>query len=309
MKRILLAAFGLLLLSIPVQAQPTSWGYSDNFDAYNASYTLSNWIKQADGTYTQDGGLTSQASLSSADLAAPHAWVTTDALQDDGLATEWGSYAGDKWAVIGGFGAPSATSTELWSPVKTPFEYFSVNFGITASSIGQPTNDIFKWTVRDTAGNKLFAITFKYYDATTYAMYLESATGTQTPLSAGPGLLEAINLGSIYALSFTTDLQNHSYSGTITPLSSLSAPLDPVAYPPFSFGAINLPDATDIGAVAATYVLSDPQLDGSGNPTNYGDNLMIFNNYQAIPEPSTLALVIGGLGLLTAVQRRRNRTS
>jgi len=34
---------------------------------------------------------------------------------------------------------------------------------------------------------------------------------------------------------------------------------------------------------------------------------MLFDNYQVIPEPSTVALCLGGLGLLAAIQRRRNR--
>jgi len=302
MKRSLfLAGFcALLLLQIPAQAgyapgAPSA--YSTTFDDLTAGNSLSNWVQLSNGSFTQDGGATQTASLSSADLTHPYEWVTTDQYQDDGVTSAWGAYNGDKSVVMGGFGAPSAVETELWAPVNMANATFSVDFGITASSLSASTQDIFGWTVRNTAGDKLFAIIFKPYDSTTYAIYKENAAGVDVSLAYG------IGIGSEYGLSINTDLSNHSYSATLTPLNTL---LRPTGDPSLTFGSSSLDaNATDIGAVAATYILSDPQLDGSGAPTNAGDNLMLFNNY-AVPEPSSSALVIGGLGLLAAFQRRRS---
>ncbi len=297
------ALCGLLLLSFSAPAQAVGeWGYFSNFDSGNTNLSLSYWIQQGDGTYTMDKGATSQPSLAPADLVFPHAWVTTDQYQDDGLTGAWGYYTGDKWAAIGGFGVPSAISTELWSPVNASNVKFNVDFGITASSPSAPTQDNFKWTVRDTAGNKLFAIAFKPVDSTTYGLYTENAAGVDAPVALDLTHNAGINIGSIYGLTFTTDLANHTYSAALTPLNANLTPAD-VA---LTFGGISLPSATGIGAVAATYELSDPQVT-AGAPTNSGDNLMLFDNYQVIPEPSTVALCLGGLGLLAAIQRRRNR--
>jgi len=310
MKRnLFLAGFcALLLLQIPAQAgyapgAPTA--YFSNFNDLTNGSSLSNWVQLPNGSFTQDGGATSTASLTSGDLTHPGEWVTTDQNQNDGVTTSWGIKPGDKWAAIGGFSVPSVVQTELWTPVNMANITFSVDFGITASDLSAPTQDIFGWTVRNTSGDKLFAVIFKPYDSTTYAVYREYATGVDVPVAYG------ISLGAQYSLTINTNLYSsawqgmaaHSWTATITPLTSL---LVPTGDPSTTFGSTDVggANATDIGSVAATYILSDPQLSGT-TPTNAGDNLMLFDNY-SVPEPSSVALVIGGLGLLAAFQRRRS---
>ena len=298
----------LLLLQIPAQAgyaPEAPGGYFSNFNDANTNVSLSNWVQLPNGNFTQDSGTTQLTSLSSADLTHPHEWITTDQNQNDGATGAWGITAGDKWAAIGGFSVPSAVQTELWTPVKMSNITFSVDFGITASSLSAPTQDIFGWTVRNTSGDKLFAIIFKPYDSTTYAVYREYSTGVDVPISYG------ITLGAQYSLTIDTNLYSsawngmaaHSWTATITPLTPL---LVPTGDPSTTFGSTDVggANATDVGSVAATYILADPQLSGT-TPTNAGDNLMLFDNY-SVPEPSSIALVIGGLGLLAAFQRRRS---
>ncbi|MCX6966296.1 MAG: PEP-CTERM sorting domain-containing protein [Verrucomicrobia bacterium] len=311
MKRsILLAGICALLLQTSAQA-----GFYDDFDGYTRNQAVSYWLKLPDGNYTGDSynplGIYNE--VAAPNLATYH-WVTTDLFQDDAASTGWPNHSGDLWAEIGGsWGAPSQSSVELWSPVNEAVYWgqpvaFNVKFGIDPSTVAYPTMDSFGWTVRNVAGDKLFAVLFKASDAALSVVYDPGYYGVYTENAAGVNVFTGIeiSLGSIYNLSLAIDLPNKSYSAAITPLGTLSEALNPALYPTQTFGASDLPDATNVGAVAATWNLADPQV-VDGAPTNAGDNRMFFDNYSIVPEPSSVALVFGGLGLLTALQRRRAR--
>lgn len=289
MKRsILLAGIGALLLQTSAQAVP-DYGFFTTFDQRPNNNTLSNWVKLQDGTYTQDGGLTTKASLSAADLVSPYSWITTDSYQNDiASSTLWPGYVGDKSAGMGAFGAPSAAQVELWTPVQASNVTFKVLFGITKSSAGAPTQDDFAWTFRDTAGNQIFALRFKpvqYDEATTtitggtdynyYEIFTENAAGVDTPA------YQVFQMGSEYALSLTTELHTHDYTATVTPVHANGTAIAGLGSISFGDNTLAAGDETKIGAVAATWILNDPQL-VDGAPTNAGDNLLIMNNYQEI---------------------------
>ncbi|MDD5351016.1 MAG: PEP-CTERM sorting domain-containing protein [Chthoniobacteraceae bacterium] len=299
MKRALsLASLFALLLQIPALAS-----YSTTFDEYPLDGGSLSWgTSSAPGQFTLDGetiwtGLpngkyTNGSTEVAVPLTSPANWVTTDANQLDKVTrvSGLGTPLTNQWAEIGGAvsteyaTAPSSTRVELWTPLSEKDISLHVVFAITSSSSLQNT---YGWTFRSTTGDFLFAITFKEDPTESSLLDIYSVDDNGNEVFTH----RAIYKNAKYDLTVNTDLSGGAYAASIE--GNTGGPL--------SFDGSIASGADNIGEVGATWILE------SGDPDVYGDDMMLVDTYEveSIPEPSTIALAAGGIGILLAYRRKR----
>ena len=211
--------------------------------------------------------------------------------QADSVINIAGNYSG----AIGGRGivVPGAQSVNLFRDFSVTgvggFFAFDVDFGITASSLTYPGLDTFGWSLVNTANVEVFALTFVSAGATNLDVF-SSYNG-----AAATDSFQSLTRGNSYHLSvFVNDVGNVSVNISGTPIT---------VQPGLLVGS-------SIKRVAATQFVTGGTVNGQGAYTDAGSNQMIFDNYSAVPEPSTVGLaIIAGLGGAVVMFRRRNKTA
>lgn len=216
-------------------------------------------------------------------------WVTTDLNQRDGLLDEnssWAEYPGDQWGAMGGLGAPSGSSLELWHPVDVSNRFsFTLTFGVTTSGGAYSNDDTFGVTFRATDNTALFKVLFVPEPTdpnnTLRTTWVSGTTSTNTNIYLSRNAKYIIGVvGDLDAGDFTTVI-----SSTVTMTSGT-----------FS-GTMDATGKT-LGAAAATWKLQVPGA--------RGNNLMLLNDYNLVPEPSVALGVLVGGALLVLPRRKRS---
>jgi len=205
--------------------------------------------------------------------------------------------AGSKsWAATGGVydsTHPAAPRTQLWHPLSEAghngHTFFFVDFAVVPSTSTR-VDDTFGWAFKEPNGATLFQILFKP-DGTNSRRTLEvweydrNGEGTKTPLT--------IICAEKYNLSIDINLAAWSYSGTLTSKTNAcnfsgsitgrragngSGKDFKETMSPAEDGSAKDP-APQVGSVAAVWSLNGPGVE------NYGDNYMVFTDYDVVPEP------------------------
>ncbi len=239
--------------------------------------------------------------------------------------------ATDYEAALGGLaGVPAPppgnlpATLELYTPLYTAGAQgiFNVDMMIMSSGAVELTSDdAFGWTFRDsTLANPYLKVMFEPLDDQyagwdpinddpnrDLAIVWYDAAGN--PNYTG---LKVFRDYGYYSVNTVVDFATDTFSLEIAPPGG---PWTTVVPAGTSIGS----DASDIGAVAATWVLMgedhpqtdpSPPYEGVGLPADsyYGYNTMFFDNYAVIPEASSVmfgALLIAGLGINGMIARRR----
>ncbi|MEI6279246.1 MAG: PEP-CTERM sorting domain-containing protein [Verrucomicrobiae bacterium] len=261
--------------------------YSPNFDTFDPYFTLS-------------------GQLAGAPVAEQ--WQTNDISQSDYLGPIDGYRDPSNWALLGGLAVttpkPYEVTASLWRNFTLPdasFAQFNVDFAITAPTVGHPARDSFAWTFRTNSptesvpGTAIAGISFKPTNVDTGKLdiYWTNFNGDETLTGWSVGY------GAIYSLQANVfDLGGASPYFTAT--------LDPSGPDPketIISTALNVSTPSGVGEVAVSWTLSDTS--GGAPYANYGSNSILFQNYSAIPEPSTWVLFGVGAGALALVRRRK----
>lgn len=287
MKTILKSSLAAVVLGVAALATPASaqvLSYAPNFDTFSPNFSLSG----------QD------------------AWTTSDTNQSDILGV-LGSYSKsptDYVAAIGGIAVatpgvgPSSITTELYRPVDLidPSNVsFSVDMGITNSSSPLTNRDSFAWTFRDGAGNLVGSVDFVPETQgmiNTWQINFTNAVGVTTTSTfefSADGMIHlGVNFSGLGTGTPTVGVSFAGYSdwaaGTLGPTFSV-------------FNNVALAGATpsDIASAGATWKI------GGGSPSTYGNNSLIFDNYNlaSVPEPSAMLLLVIACGFVAVVAKRR----
>jgi len=306
-----LSFLGICALTLHSQAAPV---VSENFNSF-PSGTMASWLSDPAGVTNAD--------YAPADNTQK--WITTS-VDSTGSASLVGisGYShslSDKWAQVGGI--PLGTSgqslsgsqgsqVDVWTPLSTAWDVnASILFGIQRMAYADNT-DTFGWTVRNTAGTEIFGVVFHPYTTPTPP---QDAYGNPTQLGIAwvdsngvqHETTEAVVFQGEYQMNLSLNLRgNNANPGVpvftlgiqgVSPTDSVT-PDGPLMY--YS-GVVGTGEGSNdyIGSIAATWLPTDF--------SNLGSNTMSFDNYiVAVPEPSTVALALGGLGLMAMLRRRRS---
>lgn len=302
-KSLSLLGLGVCLFALPVQADdfqtyPRQSLPSDISDVagvpsntYVPGTPAQNWI-----TNSVDAmGLASAVGLSTfSHPSSTDQWVRMGGLLMNSWDPSYGAYLDNTMG----------TQVEVWTPLSYQSDVkLSVLMGVVAMSDTNDNTSSFGWTFRNSIGERLFAVMFNAYGSSTQLStdWIDAAGTHQTG--------DAIVLSGEYLLNVSLDLSGAHHSGTPTYTFSLQGktPADKTTNvgPLFTYtGAINVGsvDASNVGSVSATWVPGSL----ATTPAAMGYmSEMDFDNYiVSVPEPSSIALGLGGLGLLTMLRRR-----
>ena len=171
---------------------------------------------------------------------------------------------------------------------------FGVDFKIGQSGTPNLQDNEFAYTFRSNTGN-VFSIDFypqtgasaNVYDAIRVTTYNTAGQANQTTTGEG------IALGSRYHLGLSVNVVTGLLSYTVT-LEDGNGVANGAA---MSFSTTLPNSGLGVTSIAATYEL--------GPGTSAGDNVMAFDNFSAVPEPSTYAML--GLGLVGLAARFRRK--
>ncbi len=284
------SAFASLLLQVaPVSAQ---FGYSTGFEP-SQGFTLQGGLSGYNGWISSDPLL----QVAPGDLpnsGAPNYYArqaTTFELigQADSIgALDPNTGSGFYKAGLGGRGAvvPHSQTIYLSHPFDVSgFDKFSFNtdfkiFSSTNTAYNSASNtDTFGWTLF--SGNVLkLGITFAPAGGGFFNVQIDGGASVgQLNYNAAHKLQLNIQANGDFKLNFNAV---DFYSGTST--------IDPKT----------------ITSVAATQIVQSATTDSRGAYINAGNNVLVFDNYAATPEPSTIGLaLVAGFGGLAAMLRRR----
>ena len=292
----LIAAVSLAIISLATTAS-AQFGYTTSFGPGSPYVTGS--LSGQDSWATNDNS-----------ISPPNNTNTGERIgQADGVGNGLynGANAAGFSAGLGGRGVavPNSTSISL-SRVFSVSDYqelfkFDVDFAILSSfsTIAPPVNgseqDTFGWSLRRTNNLEVASVTFVPFDASTLDIYTSSL--------GGPSIFTGsfISYDSDYHLTVfvnaTTGEITTSFDGSAVNVTS----------------GLVIGTTGDINRVAATQVIGNTNTlanGGGGGFTGAGNNQLVFDNYSAVPEPSTVALsIIAGVGGLVMIIRRRNKTA
>ena len=221
-------------------------------------------------------------------------WVTSDANQrDDILASSnnaYSGYSGDSWGAMGGeLGNPSQAEVELYNPVKIGSAFtMSMEFVVTSSTAasGNPINDTFGLTFRNTSNNLLFQILFTPDAGSPNSLldvvWNDGGSNSSQQLQ--------IDRNAAYNIQVTGNLAAATFQSTVSVASNPSSQ--------GSFSGSMASTGQTLSAAALTW-----QTATASAP---GNNLLLFNNYSVIPEPSALiSFLLGGATLVLWRPRRK----
>jgi len=247
-------------------------------------------------------------------LSGQDGWTDNDPNQPDGVGVvgTYSSTTSDNIASVGGdflsVAAPSTSPVYLSHPFTSPTASyrFDVDYFVTSSVSPYPADtNAFAFTFRGTnvlGGTiNLFSIDLvpngtgtngagTTADAIRYTVY-NPLTGVGTQTSTGLGSV----LNSRYHLDLSVNEATNSFTFSISE-ESQTGTLGTVDYTSPAI-ALTLGEGSLISSIAATYLL------GPGNAT--GSNALFFDNFSAVPEPSTWAMMgLGTLGLVVSFRRK-----
>ena len=291
LKAIGCSALVALSVGLVSQAHAQNGYYQTNFDGDTSNQTLSG----------QDG------------------WTDSDSNQPDGVGIIGGysapSPAKDNIASVGGDflnsgGGPSGATAYLAHGFTSPTVSYRIDtdYFVTKSTSTYPNANSFGFTLQNATGLNLFSINLvpngstyntETADAIRYTTY--NALGTaDAQVSTGLGSV----LGSRYHLDISVNEATNSFIFTITletPTGTLSAT------PAYTSPSITLDTgvlASSVNSIAALYTVT-PSTDGVVPGSGAGSNALFFDNFSAVPEPSTWAMMgLGVLGLVVSFRRK-----
>ena len=284
-----LAAACALALGTTSHAAPL---FGTDFDGYNNTGALS---KQGDW-FTNDP------------------YVALSNVGQSDVVTEIPFYSatvGDYWGLLGGLSPfkPGLFSVEvahafdttglLTDSLLTNTLRFDVDFAITSSGTPRPNRDAFGWTFNDAAGDQLFRLALEPNALATEGLRVKLYNSEDEELLTP----NSIAYDAIYSLQIDVSLADASRDALTVRLmgseDSFTTILDDVDLPN---GA-----AAAVAQIGAQWDILDLAADGNGDPSAYGANSILFNDYKVavVPEPGSALLL--GLGTVLAASRRRRR--
>lgn len=194
------------------------------------------------------------------DLAGQRGWLI-DGSGGNGLLNEFFPGFGQQAYI--GFTPPAAgTVTSVWRPVNfnpvpagNPIVHFSTKMQVVQSTQGG--DDDFRWSVYNSAGNRLFGLSFE--------------TGTQEIWFQNEDLVFrptgwSFDFDGTYDLHIWMDFQRNSWTALLNDLVLVNS--QPIA--------TNTATARDLGDVDAVWFIN--------NSNGVGNNFMLFDNYRVTAE-------------------------
>ncbi len=255
-------------------------------------------------------------STNDAYIPATGAGATDTVAQLQGYSTPAST---DLWAIVGGSVAvdsalpaerfvPGSFSISVWKPfssaglltggVNADAIRLDVDFAITSSGVTRPKEDSFSWSFREADGDTIFRLALEPVSASpldglALSWYNAAGQETSTP--------NRISYDSIYKLQVDVSmagLARDAFTLRITDgFGTTSTILENVTLPE---GA-----AASLAQIGPRWDILDPTADSNGDPTQYGENALVFNNFNVttVPEPSSALLL--AVGAMVGLSRRR----
>jgi hypothetical protein len=220
--------------------------------------------------------------ITSQQLAGQDGWVIDDNTPNLSFFVNWnGSNAG----ALGGYhDVPIGTSARLSHPVSLPFaeSSFGADFGVIPSTVTFPGRDSFGFSVHNTSGFNLVTIRFQPDTVNSNLLNITWSTGASSSVTTG----WAIEYDGFYHLEMDfaqvgSDIQ---FGATVSSTNTVT----------FNGTLPGLAGET-WGSIGSDFVLT------TGTA---GDNYMVFDNINVVPEPS-MSVFLSVVAMGGLLRRRR----
>jgi hypothetical protein len=289
--RILAAGAAVLVLSgVAAQAEVL---YAPNFNDFSRNLRLT----QQDSWLTNDPYVASETAGETALLQ---------------LITGYSDPVGsENWAMLGGFSLPDGQEPGVFSPSASRLFSntvsalnntlrFEVDMAILSSTNGK--RDEFSWVFKSAdQSTTFFRLGFIPLLDPQLADFLDMRIYTAAN-PAGFSSTAYFSYDSDARVTVDVNLADAVRDAVTVRVTDLQNVTETV------FNNVTVPNNTASGVqrIAAQWDIKDPAVDANQNPSAYGTNAMIFDNYSvsAVPEPGTAALLLGGFALL-GLRRKR----